>query len=211
MGEANVTGLLKCAVVVITWFGLMMQAALAHHVMGGELPATLLTGFVSGLGHPIIGLDHLAAMVAIGVLASPYRAGGFLVIGYILAMFAGAALHVRGGSMPGAEILVAASVLGLGAVLLGRLRIEANLLCMLFALVGWLHGYALGESIVGAQPAPLVAYFAGLGIIQFVVAVAALLATRFVVESRGEAVPLRLAGFAIAGVGIVFLAQQLAL
>ncbi|HET9176699.1 MAG TPA: HupE/UreJ family protein, partial [Pseudolabrys sp.] len=40
--------------------------ASAHHVMGGRMPATFMDGFLSGLGHPIIGIDHFAAVVAVG-------------------------------------------------------------------------------------------------------------------------------------------------
>ena len=42
----------------------------------------------------------------------------------------------------------------------------------LFAVAGLLHGYALGESIVGAEASPLVAYFAGLLVIQTAIALA---------------------------------------
>src|SRR5262245_6809064 len=42
--------------------------AFAHHMMGGRTPATFGEGILSGLGHPIIGLDHLAAVVAVGCL-----------------------------------------------------------------------------------------------------------------------------------------------
>jgi urease accessory protein len=49
--------------------------AFAHHVMGGRTPATFVEGVLSGLGHPVIGLDHLAAVVAIGCLAAAHREG----------------------------------------------------------------------------------------------------------------------------------------
>src|SRR6267378_3447944 len=44
--------------------------ALAHHVMGGKVPVTFMQGLLSGLGHPIIGLDHFAAVVGVGILAA---------------------------------------------------------------------------------------------------------------------------------------------
>ena len=47
-----------------------IEPALAHHPMGGRMPATFTDGLLSGLGHPIIGLDHLAAVLAIGCLAA---------------------------------------------------------------------------------------------------------------------------------------------
>ncbi len=39
----------------------------AHHVMGGRMPATFAEGLLSGLGHPVIGIDHLAFIVAVGL------------------------------------------------------------------------------------------------------------------------------------------------
>ena len=41
--------------------------AAAHHPMGGATPGTLMEGFLSGLGHPVIGVDHLLFIVAVGV------------------------------------------------------------------------------------------------------------------------------------------------
>ena len=45
--------------------------ALAHHPMGGEVPQTFWHGLLSGFGHPVIGIDHLAFVVAIGLAAEP--------------------------------------------------------------------------------------------------------------------------------------------
>ena len=42
----------------------------AHHAMGGTTPQTLAQGLLSGLAHPVIGLDHLAFTVAAGLLAA---------------------------------------------------------------------------------------------------------------------------------------------
>ena len=39
-----------------------IEPAFAHHVVGGKMPVTFMDGLLSGLGHPIIGLDHLAAI-----------------------------------------------------------------------------------------------------------------------------------------------------
>ena len=43
---------------------------LAHHPNGGETPSNFIQGFLSGLGHPVIGIDHLVFVVAIGLLAA---------------------------------------------------------------------------------------------------------------------------------------------
>ena len=45
--------------------------ASAHHLMGGKTPTTFTDGILSGLGHPIIGVDHLAFLVAVGLAPTP--------------------------------------------------------------------------------------------------------------------------------------------
>lgn len=46
---------------------LTLAPASAHHVMDGQLPSTFAQGLLSGLGHPVIGPDHLAFLIAVGV------------------------------------------------------------------------------------------------------------------------------------------------
>jgi urease accessory protein len=193
--------------------GLMLTAApaLAHHPMGGRLPSTLTEGMLSGLGHPIIGLDHLAAVVAIGCLAALHRVGAGLVIGYVLAMVLGAAIHVQGATLPAAEALVALSVIALGAVLIWARALPALAALALFAIAGLFHGYALGESIVGAERTALVAYFAGLAVVQSVIGLGVMLAVRLLVQQaprRMEAAPYL--GGAVIAVGLFALATQFA-
>lgn len=186
------------------------EPALAHHVMGGQMPVTLGQGLLSGLGHPIIGLDHLAAMIAIGCLAAMQPRGAWLVIGYVLAMILGAAAHVRGATVPAAEVLVALSVIALGAVLAWTRPAGSLVAVALFAVAGLVHGYALGESIAGAEPAPLYAYFAGLALIQSAIALAVMAAARTLMARRSlEPMTARLIGAGIAGLGLAVLVQQI--
>lgn len=183
--------------------------AFAHHVMGGKMPVTFAQGFLSGLGHPVIGLDHFAAVVAVGCLASLHAAGVRLALGYVLAMMAGVAVHLMGATLPGAELWVALSVIGLGAVLLTRRDLSTGAALALFAAVGLLHGYALGESIYGAEQTPLVAYLVGLAAIQGGIALAAMSVARLLMRRMAEAAPLRLIGAGIAGIGLAVLVQQI--
>jgi urease accessory protein len=114
-------------------------------------------------------------------------------------------VHVGGVTLPGAEALVALSVLAAGSMLaLGR-SLQAWLWAALFSVGGLLHGYAFGESIVGAEASPLVAYLIGLAVIQTALATAVAWIAR---RSAAAAVEPRLAGAAIAGVGIAILAGQ---
>ncbi len=186
----------------------LAEPALAHHVMDGKLPMTFGQGLLSGLGHPIIGLDHLAAVLAVGALAATHRAGVALALGYVVAMIAGVAIHLQGVTLTGAEFLVALSVILLGVLLARKSVVRSGALLGLFALAGMLHGYVMGESIVGAEQAPLAAYLIGLTLIQSAIAVGAMYAAKFVLTSR-EPFTLRLAGATVAGIGIAILVQQI--
>ena len=44
--------------------------AFAHHPLGGMIPQNFMQGFLSGIGHPVIGFDHLAFVVAVGLIAA---------------------------------------------------------------------------------------------------------------------------------------------
>jgi len=197
----------------LTLIGLALAAvgsepAVAHHVMGGEMPKTAMQGLLSGLGHPVIGLDHFAAVVAAGCLAAAHRSAVMLVIGYVLAMAAGAALHVQGVNVPAAEILVALSVLVLGAVTVQwREALSLSGALALFVIAGAINGYALGESIAGAESTPLYAYFIGLAAIQSAVGLAAMAIARVMSASEQNAVRVRLIGACVVGIGLALLAK----
>lgn len=185
--------------------------AAAHHVMDNQLPATFMQGLLSGLGHPVIGLDHFAAVVAVGCIAGTQSRGAILAAGFVAAMIGGVAVHLGQATIPAGELLVALSVVLLGIAMLRVRPVRPPVALLLFVLTGLFHGYALGESIVGAEPAPLYAYLAGLAVIQSVIALAAMMATRnFLARPVFEPVILRLVGAGIAGFGIALVTQQFA-
>jgi urease accessory protein len=178
----------------------------AHHVMGGRTPSTLMEGFLSGLAHPVIGLDHLAFIVAVGLVAGVAGLNLAIPALFIVTSSIGVAAHMRGVTLPGAEIMVALSVLIGGTMIaLGR-SLQAWIWAALFVAAGLVHGYAFGESIFGAEASPLAAYLAGLAVIQAALATAVVLMAR---RSSAAATEPRLAGAAIAGIGIAILAGQL--
>ncbi len=186
------------------------EPAFAHHVMGGRMPANFAEGLLSGLGHPILGLDHLAAVVAIGCLAASQRRGAMLAVGFVVAMIAGTAVHVGEANIPASEILVALSVIALGAVMLLLRAIPFTGALALFVLAGFFHGYALGESIAGAETTPLYAYLLGLAVIQSGIAIGAMIAARaWARRPAFESVGLRLVGAGIVGIGLAALMQQI--
>lgn len=180
----------------------------AHHVMDGRMPATFADGLLSGLGHPIIGIDHFTAVVAVGCIAAAHRAGWALALGYVAAMMAGVAAHLQGMSVPAAEVLVALTVIGLGLLMLRKQAMSATVALASFVLVGLLHGYALGESIFGAERTPLYAYLVGLAVIQSVIALAAMTVTWTLTRKSAEPVSLRLLGAGVVGIGLAIFVQQ---
>jgi urease accessory protein len=201
--------LVLAAIIAPILLALAADPASAHHVMG-KRPETFAQGVLSGLGHPIIGLDHLAAVIAVGCLAALYRIGALLAIGFVLAVIAGVAVHVQGATFPGVELLVALSVVVLGACLVWRRVLPPAVALGLFVLAGLLHGYALGESIVGAEPAPLYAYFIGLAVMQSAIAQGAMAVVRILAHPTwGDPTPVRLVGAGIAGIGLALVVGQL--
>jgi urease accessory protein len=147
--------------------------------------------------------------MAVGCLAALQARGFWLPLAFVIAMVLGAALHVRELTLPASEILAAASVLALGALLVFSPRLSVTILLALFVAAGLVHGYALAESIVGAEPAPLYAYFVGLVIVQSAITLSGMLVVREIISARGKLAPLRLIGAGIAVIGIA-LVQQIA-
>lgn len=186
---------------------LSSAAAYAHHAMGGTTPQTFAHGLLSGLAHPVIGLDHLAFVLAAGILAAPLERGPLMPLLFLAGGALGSALHLGGLALPGAEIAISLSVVALGALMLAR-RSPPAVLVALFAGAGLFHGHALTEAIVGAEATPLVAYFAGLVAVQYALSIAALYAARWVVAARPAAArrALAAAGIVTVAVGSAFLA-----
>jgi len=197
----------RAALSVIPFF-LMTASASAHHVMGGKMPTTFAEGFLSGLGHPVIGPDHLAFLLAIGVAVGVGGLSLVLPLLFVVASAIGVTLHVNGVNLPGAEIVVAVSVLFAGFLIARGRALPVSLWAILFAAAGLFHGYAFGESIFGAERSPLHAYLLGLIIVQSVLTVG----TALLVRRRAggvSAIAPRLAGAVIIGVGLATLIAQL--
>lgn len=197
----------RAALSVIPFF-LMTASASAHHVMGGKIPTTFAEGFLSGLGHPVIGPDHLAFLLAIGVAVGVGGLSLVLPLLFVVASAIGVTLHVNGVNLPGAEIVVAVSVLFAGFLIARGRALPVSLWAILFAAAGLFHGYAFGESIFGAERSPLHAYLLGLIIVQSVLTVG----TALLVRRRAggvSAIAPRLAGAVIVGVGLATLIAQL--
>jgi urease accessory protein len=188
MSESRRLGVLAIAMMIA-------EPAWAHHVMDGTLPQTFLDGLLSGFGHPVIGVDHLAAIVGVGILAALAGRSAAAVLAFSVAVIAGVGLHLTNVDLPASELFVGLTTLVLGALVIARQSMGAGLALLLFAVAGLVHGHALGESIVGAEASPLMAYLLGLLVMQSAIGVSVYAAVRSLARW-----PARAAGLTIAGV-----------
>lgn len=177
---------------------------LAHHAFGGRLPANEFEGFLSGLAHPIIGLDHFAFVVAVGLIAATKQRGLGLPIVFALAALGGTGIHLLSLNLPIPEVFVSASVLTFGVILAMQYNPNFLILLGLGAIAGLFHGYAYGEAIVGAEMSPLIAYLLGFTVIQIAISTGAYFAGKFVLRQPNP-LGLRHVGFILCGAGAAFL------
>ena len=199
------------AVALLIGVTLMLSSdpASAHHPFGEQTPGNFVEGFLSGLGHPVIGLDHLVFVVATGLLAAIQPQGLMIPIAFVVTALAGTGIHLMGLDLPAPEIVISASVVLFGGLLATKHRLNWLLVTGLGAIAGLFHGYAYGEAIVGAEPSPLVAYLSGFTLIQLAIALAAYGIAKVVTRKAAEqpALSLRFSGFAIGGAGAAFLSS----
>jgi len=160
-------------------------------------------GLAAGFAHPFLGLDHLLAMVAVGLWAAQLegRARFAVPAMFVTAMAVGAATAVGGIAPPAVELGIAVSVLVLGLLVAARARLALGASLMLIAAFAVLHGDAHGADL--AQSASPLLFATGM-----LLATAALHAIGFAAgtacrAARNEA-RLRATGAAIALTGAFF-------
>ena len=157
---------------VLFGIGCLLNAApaLAHHPNGGEIPSNFVEGFLSGIGHPVVGIDHLVFVIAIGLLAAlSSRLGMVIPTAFVVATALGTVIHLQSVDLPAAELVISASVLVMGILLAKEKQVNLSIVAVLSAVAGIFHGYAYGESIVGAETTALGAYLFGFCAIQLVI------------------------------------------
>ncbi len=129
--------------VILFW----TETAFAH-VQKGEA-----AGFLSGLKHPISGLDHVLAMVAVGLwgaqLGSP--AIWVLPVAFPMVMAFGGMLGLIGVPLPGIEYGIAASAILLGIAVMFELRPPLAIAAALVAIFAIFHGHAHGTELPPGQ------------------------------------------------------------
>ncbi len=106
-------------------------------------------GFAAGFLHPLTGLDHFTAMVAVGlwgvILGRP--ATWLLPVVFPMIMALGSVVGIVGLALPGIEIGIALSALVLGAFIVWRVALPLWLACLVVSVFAICHGYAHGAEL----------------------------------------------------------------
>jgi len=186
--------------------------ALAHHPLAGAPMETFTQGALSGIGHPLLGFDHLFFIALVGIAALYTGHARRAPLAYIAAMLVGTLAVSFGMTLPAAEIMIVLSLLGLGALVASGRALGMGAAMGIFALSGLFHGAAFGGSIAEQEAAVgggvLIGYLLGLGVTQYLIALAAgWVALNLWRASEASAMAARLSGAVVAGIGL-FLALE---
>lgn len=186
--------------------------ALAHHPLNGAPMETFMHGILSGIGHPVLGFDHLFFVGLVGIAAVYTGRALAAPLAFIAAMLLGTLLMYSGLALPAVEPMIVASLLVLGFLVAKGRALSLPVALGLFAFAGLFHGSAYGGSIAGQEAgismSVLAGYLIGLAGIQWAISVACgWAATRLWNATEASDIPARIAGATVAGIG-AFLALE---
>ena len=179
----------------------LAEPALAHEGQAG--------GFLTGLSHPVSGLDHIAAMVAVGLWGAQLGrpALWMLPVMFPMVMSFGAFLALIGLGIPGVEIGIALSAIVLGVMVLMEAKPPLPVSVLIVSFFAIFHGHAHGTELPENQSG--LAYSVG-----FVISTGLLHATGIAIGTihrwQSGAVAVRVFGGVILAGGVYFLGRSLA-
>jgi urease accessory protein len=133
-------------------FLFLLPAPALAHTQKGEA-----AGFLTGFGHPISGLDHVLAMVAVGLWGAQLGAPAIwlLPVAFPMVMAVGGMLGLMGVPLPGIEYGIAASAILLGVAVMLEVRPPLALAAALVGVFAIFHGHAHGTELPPGQSALL--------------------------------------------------------
>jgi urease accessory protein len=194
---------MKCIKQKVCWIAPVLLLA-AQSVFAHPLHGDAAGGFAGGLAHPLLGIDHMLVMVAVGVWAA--QSGGAAVwkvpLAFVVTLLVGAVAGLAGIGLPGIEPMIAASVVVLGLVISARARLAPWLAGLLVAAFALFHGQAhMAELPVGASA---LTYIIGFALTTALLHGAGIVAG-YLLHRHTEGALLRAGGMGLAGVGMWWL------
>jgi urease accessory protein len=139
------------AMTLVVFMLLCAESAFAHSQKGQAV------GFLTGFRHPISGLDHVLAMVAVGLWGAQLGAPAVWVlpVAFPMVMAFGGMLGLIGIPLPGTEYGIALSAILLGAAIMFEVRPPLALAALLVGFFAIFHGHAHGTELPTGQSALL--------------------------------------------------------
>ena len=143
------------AATILAVAGSLFTTGASAHIGAGEGG-----GFLTGFAHPTSGLDHIIAMVAVGLWGAQLGmpAMWLLPVTFPLIMAFGGFLGLIGVPLPGSEVAIALSGLCLGAVVMLEQRPPLWIAAVLVGFFGLFHGYAHGVELPPGENALLFSF-----------------------------------------------------
>ena len=168
-----------------------------------DMTTTFLASFMSGAQHPIYGLDHILAMLVVGVWALQIggRAIWAVPLGFVGTMAIGFIAARVGLSLPFVEPIIVASSILLGLCVLFALRPSVPFAVVLSSFFGLFHGHAHGVELGEAAP---IAFGIGFALVTAALHATGILLARFMRQAHKTAPRALGALSALAGVTLLF-------
>lgn len=194
--------------------GMTSIPAYAHHPLDGMAMETFTQGALSGVGHPILGFDHMFFVVLVGIAAAYSGYQRSAPLAYITAMAVGCLMMSLGVALPMKEMIIGLSLVIVGSFVLSGKALSLPMAAVLFAGFGLFHGSAFGDTIATQEAAAgasvLVGYLIGLCVVQYIIALVAGLAMTQVWKALdASALAPRIVGAAVAGAGMFLTLENL--
>jgi urease accessory protein len=147
---------LAARVILPATFALAATPAFAHLDPGES------GSFLAGLSHPLFGLDHILAMIAVGLWAAMIgkRAVWIVPSAFVGTMVLGFALALAGAPLPFVEPVILASVVVLGLLVAMAVNVPVAIGAVLVAAFALFHGHAHGGELGTADAMPYMLAFA---------------------------------------------------
>lgn len=186
--------------------------ALAKPIIQAAYPSSWSESLLSGLSHPVMGLEHLAYAVVIGLVSAFFIEHAMrLVLTFVGAVALGLALRFGAVAMPFADVCASVSVFFAGVALVQR-KVDAPRAWIVFSgIAGLAHGAALGGPVVGLSYPLFLCYLAGvMTSLGLVIVSMSTFAEHVLLDERSDELKVQATGGAVTALGVFFVVTSIA-
>jgi len=188
------------------WVGVSLVALMLPSTVYAHPAGQSAAGFMSGLLHPVFGLDHFLAMLSVGIVSAQLGGRRILTVPamFVASMIVGAVFGIKGYQWPLSEAGIACSMIVLGiAIATVTETVDSWPVLPVVALFGSLHGHAHGLEL--PKSADPIYYAAGFLTSTVTIHILGVGIGHVFTSRTVSMVLLRHMGSAIAGMGLMFL------